>query len=131
MAKTQIQKSSPIGELVDEGAALNERMKLDALRMAEIKTALIEKGPGEYLGTNGAQVLVIFPAARIAPKPDAIPDISRALGPQFFGTLFDKIVSWKPAKSCRDIAERTLPPAKLKTFLELAEVDSPAQVRFG
>jgi hypothetical protein len=120
-----------VAGLVDEGAALDARMKRDALRMAEIKTFLVEKGPGEYFGTKGDRALVIYPAARIAPKPEIIPDVEKAIGKPAFGTLFERVVLWKPVKSCRDVAVRILAPAKLKKFFELAESESPAQVRFG
>jgi len=119
-------------KLVDEGAALDARMKLDALRMAEIKTALVEAGPGEYYGTRpDARALVIFPAPKIAPKPEMIPDIEKVIGKPALAALFNRVVIWKPVKACRDIATHVLAGAKLKKFLELAEADCPAQVRFG
>jgi hypothetical protein len=117
--------------LVDEGAALDARMKRDALRMAEIKTALVEKGPGEYFGTKGDRALVIYPVPRIAPKPEVIPDIQKAIGKPNFSILFDRAIIWKPVKSCRDVAARILIPATLTKFFQLAESESPAQVRFG
>jgi hypothetical protein len=119
--------------LVDEGAALDARMKRDALRMAEIKTFLVEKGPGEYIGTKGDRALVIYPAPRIAQLKDHDQSaaIYLALGKSNFAALFEKVILWKPVKSCRDVAARILAPAKLKKFFELAEADSPAQVRFG
>ena len=121
-----------IAGLVDEGAALDLRMKRDVVRMAEIKTALVEKGPGEYYGTRSdARALVIYPSRKIAPKPEAIEDIQAAIGKTAFGTLFDRVIIWKPAKACREIAQRVLKGAKLKKFFELAEAECPAQVRFG
>jgi hypothetical protein len=120
-------------ELVDEGSALDARMKRDALRMAEIKTVLVEKGPGEYWGStsSGARALVIFPAPKIAPKPELIPDVEKAIGKPAFNALFERVILWKPVKSCRDVALRVLSGAKLKKFLDLAEADCPAQVRFS
>jgi hypothetical protein len=120
-----------VANIVDEGAALDAQMKRDALRMAEIKTALVEKGPGEYFGTKGDRALVIYPAARIAPKPEIIEDVRKAIGNPAFGTLFERVILWKPVKSCRDVATRILPTTKLKKFFQLAESESPAQVRFG
>jgi len=125
-------RASAIAEIVDEGATLDARMKRDQVRMAEIKTILVKKGPGEYFGSNGRdRALVIYPVARIAPKPEAIEQLENAIGKPAFGTLFERVVLWKPVKSCRDVAARILAPAKLKKFLDLAESDSPTQVRFG
>src|SRR5437762_6723510 len=94
----------PIEALVDEGAALDARMKKDALRIAEIKTVLVEKGPGEYFGSKGGRALLIFPAPRIAPKPEDVPDVEKAVGKSAFNMLFDQVIIWKPVKSCRDVA---------------------------
>jgi hypothetical protein len=124
-------RTPPTEALVDEGAALDARMKRDALRMAEIKTFLVEHGPGEYFGTKGGRALVIFPAPRIAPKAEIIPEMEKAIGKPAFNMLFERTVVYKAVKSCRDVASRILAGAKLKRFFELAETDSPAQVRFG
>jgi hypothetical protein len=125
-------RSSALVELVDEGAALDARMKIDQVRMAEIKTALIEKGPGEYFGSNGrARALVIFPAPRIVPKPQSIPALEKFLTKPIFQTLFKSTTIWKPVKSCRDVAAAILPKSVFSKFRTLAETDSPAQVRFG
>ena len=117
--------------LVDEYAGLYPQLKAMELRSAEIKTALIEKGPAEYVSADGHVVTVIFPAPRIAPKPDQIAQIEKAIGKPAFGQLFDRVIVWKPAKSCRDVAQRILKGATLKKFFDLAETDSPAQVRIS
>jgi hypothetical protein len=124
--------SDKISDLVDAGAVINARIKRDELALAEIKTKLIDKGQGEYFGANKAnRALVIFPIAKIAPDQKQLPEVRSAIGKDAFQVLFDRFVLWKPVKSCRDVAVRVLSPSKLKAFLEIAEVDCPAQVRFS
>jgi hypothetical protein len=127
-----------VTKLVDEGAALDARLKRDSLALAEIKLKLVAHAAKEemteasvpLLGSK-SRCLVIYPAPRIAPAADKIDVIRRKVGGDAFQTLFDRIVSWRPVKSCRDVANRVLSDSKLREFLELAEVESQPQVRFG
>jgi hypothetical protein len=122
---------SSIPDLVSEGWILQNRINADTDRLKQIKGVLIKAGGGKHYGARGGEALVIFPSPKIAPPKDQLGAVQDALGKDDFTTLFEKIISWVPVKSCRDVAMRVLPTAKLKKFLALCEVECSPQVRFG
>jgi hypothetical protein len=121
-------------ELVSEGWKLDARIKEESNRLREIKSILSKAGAGRYAGAIGGEALVIFPGPRIETPADdqKLAELrSEILGDDDFKTLFERIVFWRPVKSCRDVAVRILTPQRLKKFLGICEVECPAQVRFS
>ena len=123
-----------IPDLVSERCLLRARMKEDGKRCEEIDAVLFKSGAGRYTGLRDEQLLVVFPGPGLETPRDE-KDLAALrgdiLGDADFKTLFERVVSWRPVKSCRDIAVRILTPMQLKKFLVACEVPSQPQVRFS
>jgi hypothetical protein len=125
-----VPKPDAIFDLVGEGAALDAEIKAKAKRLAEIKAALGLLAPGEYVGRNDTRAKVIAPAASLKVDDDQLDSI-RAVAGETFGKLFERVTSFRPVKSFRDVAAALLPKPKAAKLVALCEVPAAVQVRFS
>jgi len=123
--------ASEVAASVDRGWSLKQRIEADREELKKIETTLIELGPGEYAGDSGRRAQVIQPSPAIKPKTEAVETARELIGDEpTFKKLFEKIVTWKPAKSFREVAAAILPKNKLTKVIETCEVDCAAYVLF-
>lgn len=116
--------------LVTEAFKLRARIKADGEKLKEITERLIAEGPGDYLGLNGEKASVIAPGPNLKPSAEVVESLRDSLG-DAFGKLFDKVVSYKPAKAFREIAGAVLSPAKAKKVIAQCEQESNPYVKFS
>jgi hypothetical protein len=91
--------SKKISALVTRGTALKAQIKDLGTELKEIEAALIEAGGGE--NDDGNKAIVIESAPTIA-APEDLDEVRELLG-EHFGKCFDKVVSYKPVKSFREV----------------------------
>lgn len=116
--------------LVTEGALLKARIKADSERLKEITESLVTEGPGEYHGAAGEKALVIVQGPSIKPTAETIDELKASLGDSF-GKLFDRVVSFKPVKAFREVAQAILPKGKAAKVISRCEVDSTPYVKWS
>ena len=101
-------------------------------RLAELEKRLLALAPGKYQGTQpGEQVQVIQPAPSLKPSPEAIEFVRAQVEPDEAKRLFERVVSYKPVKSFRDIARAILTKAKAAKSIAACEVLSAPCLRWN
>lgn len=137
-------KDSEVSKLIDEATAIEAKFampKEKADRLKEIKNLLQvealeredEHEPGKKGGKHWIfeskvnQVTVTMPDPSLKPEEEDI-EACRLLAGPVFAKLFDRTVSFSPAKSFRDLVSKLLTPAKAAKVIEICERPSAARV---
>ena len=109
--------SKKIEALVTRGHHIRAQMKDLKDELAGIEHSLIDAGGGE--DADGRKATVIESAPSIA-VPENIDDAQGIAG-EHFGKLFEKVVTYKPVKSFREVAGALLTKAKAGRIISLCE----------
>lgn len=117
--------------LIGEGSRLKARISADSKRLKEIEGALVNLPPGTHEGENGAKCQVIAPAASIKLDSDDAETVKEAVGADAFSKLFDRVVSFKPVKSFRDILGALVGKREQNKVLRLTEKPGTAYVKWA
>jgi hypothetical protein len=123
-------KPQKIRELVTRGCELDEVVKAAQAKLGEIRAQLGELAPGKYEGANATSCTVVWPGPSLKVDEETIQNLRAKLVAADFQKLFDKVVSWKPVRSFRDVAAAVL-GKKAKAVVESCEVPSSPQVKFA
>jgi len=97
----------------------------------DLRDILVQKGKGALRGANGETIQVIYPDPKIQVQADKIELIKERIGEENFKTLIERVVTWKPVKSCRDVANRVLTKLQLRQFLGLTESECAPYIRIS
>lgn len=123
--------SADLVDLVDEGSALDLRIKADQTRLKDIKAELCKLAPGEYLGGSGRRALVVQPSPGIKPPDEAIATVREMIGDEaVFKKLFERVNTWKAVKAFREVAIALMGAKKAPKVIELCEVEAEPYVLF-
>lgn len=109
--------SKKIAAQVARGHQIRAQMKDLKEELASIEADLIEAGGGE--DAEGRKAIVVESAPAIA-APEKIEDAQGIAG-DHFGKLFEKVVTYKPVKSFREVAGALLTKAKAGRLISLCE----------
>jgi len=116
--------------IVTEGAKLKARIKADSERLKEISERLVAEGAGEYHGAEGVKAIVVVPGPSLKPAAETIDALKTTLGDSF-GKLFDRVVSYKPVKSFREVAGALMTKAKATRLIVQCEVAATPFVKWS
>lgn len=125
------QSTDTISGLVTEGAAIKARAKADKKRLEEIEAQLIELGAGDYTGEGDTACKVIQPSPGIKVADGDIEPAREICGDEAFKKLFDRLVSYKPVKAFREVAEALLTAGKVKKLVALVEKPASPYVKWS
>lgn len=104
-----------------KAARLDSEIKAKSKELDQLKDELKAGGAADY-----GVAKVIEPAASLKITDDNLPLLKEIFGAEF-GKFFEKVVSFKAVKGCREFAEKTLGAAAFRKFISCAE--KPAELR--
>lgn len=119
-----------IPALVREARQIKARQETDAGRLKEICAHLVEQGAGEYEGGDGSKAVVVCPSPKLKVDSKRLEELQKLAG-ESFAKLFDKVVSFKPAKGFREVAAAVLTPARARKIVEACEEESSPYVKIS
>lgn len=124
---------SEITKLIAIGAELKARILDDTTQLKQIEAELIAKlAPGKHATEDGrAGCNIIFPGPALKPDEAAVTTIQGLVPKDVFKTLFERHVTFKPAKAFRELAAALVNKPLLKKVLSLCEKDSTPYVKWG
>lgn len=119
-------------DLVAEGARLKDSIKAQSTRLKEIEAELISLGQGVTEDGHGHKANVIQPSAGVSfPADEESAAKVRELAGEFFGKLFERVITQKPVKAFREIAAAVLPKKAAEKIVTLCESEKSAYVKWG
>lgn len=119
--------SKKIEALVSRGHHIKSQIKDLSAELKDIEAALLEAGGGE--DADGRKAVVIESAPAIV-VPDSIEDAQGIAG-EHFGKLFEKVVTYKPVKSFREVAAALLTKAKSARLISLCEKSKAPWIKWS
>jgi len=120
---------SSIPALVSEGTKLKETIKANQARVKEIEGLLIAEGAGDYQDKDGHVAKVIQPSSSVG-MPDDL-EGAREIAGDSFGKLFDRVITFKPVKSFKEVAAALLTKGKANKLIGLCESAKTAYVKWS
>jgi len=109
-------------EIVDRCHELEAQIKPAQEELKTLKGQLIDGGAGVYHGTDGRKATVISVSEKLEPNPneEAVLAAKKIAG-ETFEKLFEKVVTYRPLKSFRELALALLTPAKARKVITACE----------
>lgn len=96
-----------------EGASLKETIKTASTRLKEIETELLKEGPGKF-----EECTVVGESTQvIVPEGDDDERVKELAG-EHYGSLFERVVSWKCVKGFKDVVAAVFPSRTADAILK-------------
>lgn len=119
-----------IAAAVAQGARLKDEIRVRTDELKDLEKQLIACGAGKYEGLHGEECNVIAPGPGIKPGDEDIAACKEIAG-EHFGKLFEKVTSFKPVKSFREVAAALLTKAKCAKVIAAVEKASSPFVKWA